>query len=293
MAKKPRSEQEPNLLPTTATNWKSAQDRVRWLLENRFQGNRSAFAEMIGFSHTIIGKVVAGQAPGRKLLAAIAEKMRVNSEWLLTGKGQPYGEAPDSAGRPGLPVCEALLPGPPLEHQELITGGWLHIPDQLHAASQYWLRLTSSQPIVRDPLRGFRAGDHLLLETDRERFPRQKKLFNDLCVVRAPTTTPSLKLGVVTHHDADVENGPDRLEVDTFDLAPDPAQMVTKRVYRHYPGGEVTYEEQPLQIQQTRHGRRAGPISEMSLAPALPVIRYADIIAVWTNILHRPGRVPR
>src|SRR5947209_10271760 len=86
--------------PTPAPDWSTPSARVKWLLDSRFRGNRSAFAEAVGVSHTLIGKVAAGQAPGRKLLTAIAQSLSVNPAWLLTGEGQPYLTAPDLGGRP-------------------------------------------------------------------------------------------------------------------------------------------------------------------------------------------------
>src|SRR5207237_5111368 len=121
-------------------------------------------------------------------------------------------------------------PGPPLEHQELVTGGWLDVSAQLSSSSQYWLQLTRGQPILREAARGFRDGDQLLMETDRSGFPRQGDFYFDLCVVRFPDGDPPLKLAAVSYHgEPEYESG--WLSADPFDLAPDPKSLVTEQVY--------------------------------------------------------------
>jgi hypothetical protein len=184
-------------------------------------------------------KVLAGHGLGDRFVRAVSEALHINTAWLRSGEGQPYAVVVGTSPSAELPVSQVLLPGAPLAHQDLLTGGWVNLSGQLFAPSQYWLLLMSSQPIVREPLHGFRAGDQLLMETDRTRFPREMALCNDLCVVRLPAMSPPLKLGAVTHHEATEENGPARLEVDTFDLALDCSDLIREEVYRHLPGGEV------------------------------------------------------
>src|SRR5262245_13871744 len=134
--KKPNPRPTSPAAATPAPDWSTPAARVAWLLETRFRGNRSAFAEAVDVSHTLIGKVAAGQAPGRKLLTAIVQSLPVNPAWLLTGEGQPYLAPPDLGGRRGLPLSRNLLPGPPLAHQELLSGDWVEVPSPLFAPSQ-------------------------------------------------------------------------------------------------------------------------------------------------------------
>src|SRR5207247_1243130 len=85
----------------------------------------------------------------------------------------------------GLPVTATLLPGPPLEHQGLLTRGWLDVRTQLFRPTQYWLVLLHTEPILRVPVRGFCVADHLLMETDRANFPRPENLFGHLCIIKS------------------------------------------------------------------------------------------------------------
>ena len=78
-------EQPPASKTEGTADWSTPASRVKWLVERLNKGNRSAFAESIGVTHPTISKVVAGKPPGRKLLMLIAQHLRVNSGWLLTG----------------------------------------------------------------------------------------------------------------------------------------------------------------------------------------------------------------
>lgn len=280
-----------NVGRAAAADWTTPAARVAWLVESRYGGNRSAFAHAIQLSHTAINKVVSGRPPGRRLLTAIVTRLRVSPAWLLTGVGQPFLEPAALGDRVGLPVVQTLLPGPPVEHQDLLSGGWIDVSQGLFAPSQYWLLLTSAQPIVRDPARGFKVGDQLLIETDRARFPKPGQLLGRLCVVRFPGGDPPLKLGAVSHHAADVDTGPERLEVDTFDLALDPSRLIREEVYRHYPHGEIRHAQRCHKIVESRGRKLAVPLGERDVEPALPRIDYTDIVAVWLHILRRPRPV--
>lgn len=253
--------------------WATVNGRVTWLLDTRFDGNRSAMAKAIGFSHTVIANVVKGKAPGHRLLDSIATRLGVDHEWLQSGDGQPFVPGVEvDAGR-GLPVTNVLLPGPPLAHQPLLTGGWVQLQAVASSPTTYWLELTATQAVVRRPAFGFRRGDRLLMETDPAKFPPESDLRDRLCVVRVGG---NLRLATVTHHAASMDDGPARLEAEVPEPGRSPAEGF-ERVYRHYPDGEVRCHERPL----------TGPEPRWT-EPTLPVIRYADIVSVWLQILQRP-----
>lgn len=268
-------------------DWSTPAARVAWILEQQFNGNRSAFAEAIGFSHTIISRVAAGQAPGRRLLSAIAERLRANPTWLLTGTGQPFSEPVDASGHAVLPETDVLLPGPPLEYQHLLTKRSLILSEDLFSATQYWLRLKSTEPLVEQATFGFCAGDQLLFETDPRNFPREKQLGGQLCIVRFPHEVPELRLAAVTYCAADSDTGPERLEVNTFSFQDVPPNRLVREIaYRHYPNGTIRQEERFLQLIPFRNAERAVPLDDCS-PPRRPEIQYANIVAVWLYILRR------
>jgi hypothetical protein len=250
------------------------------LVETRFDGNRSALARAIGFSHAMISRVVAGTKPGRRLLAAVANHLHVNPAWLAKGQGQPFPE--EAAGGPGIPVTNILLPGPPAAHQAMLTG-WLTVPEVVESSTAFWLVLKSSQPIVRRPSSGFRTGDQLLMETDPFKFPREADMRDDLCVVRGEGGA-DLRLAAVSYYAASMDSGPARLEADYYDAAPPEAadQSVVENVYRHHPDGVVEHF-------QRHHTHVPGWTLRPVLEPDLSQIRYTDVVAVWLKILRREG----
>jgi len=255
--------------------WATVSNRIGWLLETRFHGNRSAMAKRIGFSHTIIARVVGGANPGPRLRDAIATHLHVDPDWLRTGKGQPFAVSatdPSSA----MPVSGVLLPGPPQHHQDQIIH-WITVPEVVSSPSRYWLTLRAVQPIVRQPSSGFRTGDHLLMETDPAKFPSETDLFDHLCVLRSLTGGVELRLAMVRYYPASIDDGDARLEADVTEPAETEKQVV-EHVYRHYPDGEV------------RHQARRSPVAEnRSLVTMPPFVRYTDIVSVWLKVLRRPS----
>jgi hypothetical protein len=250
-----------------------------------------SFAAAVGCSHTAVNKVVAGREPGRRLLAAVAERLGVNPTWLMAGAGPPYLEPPSEGCAAGLPVARVPLPGAPWVHPELLEAGWPEDTEPLFAPSRYWLVLGHGAPILRERDRGFLQADRLLMETDGARFPEEQDMVDRLCVVRVggPASVP--RLGSVTYQEED-ERGPARLEVDTFDLGPDPQTLGREVVYWELPGGVIRKHERPLRIIEYRGHRRAVPLPEPMLEPALSTVRYGDVVAVWVSILRRTYGLP-
>lgn len=248
--------------------WGTAAARIKWLVEAKFDGNRSAMAKAIGYSHSIISRVVAGTKPGRRLREAVVQQLHVNPEWMERGVGQPFTEDR------GIPVADMPLTGPLAANQAMLTDR-VTVPEVVSSPTAYWLTLKSSQPIVKVPASGFRTGDHLLIETDPAKFPREADLRDRLCVVQAGAGG-ELRLAIVTYYPASMDDGPARLEAEF----PEPVQSdqdVVERVYRHDSDGVVRYHERRLGQPEARHSE-----------PTLPLIRYTDIVSVWLKILHRP-----
>jgi hypothetical protein len=257
--------------------WGTAAARIKWLVEARFGGNRSALAKAVGFSHTIVGRVVAGAKPGRHLLDAVVTRLGVDRDWLDSGEGQPF--PPERAdGDRGIPVAKSPLPGPPLSHQPLLEG-WIVVPEIVPSPTLYWLALKRGQPIVAKSSSGFRAGDLLLMETDPAKFPREADLFGDLCVVQAGGGGSVLRLATVEYRGwGGPDDEPAHIEADYHDAAK-ADQTVIEHVYRHYPNGDIRHSQN-----RRPPGRGEAPAAE----PSAPTIRYTDIVSVWRRILRRP-----
>jgi transcriptional regulator with XRE-family HTH domain len=66
-------------------------ERILYLVENQFKGNRKKFAEFIGFAPQVINNIVAGRKskPSFDLLKAIITSIDyIKAEWLISGKGE-------------------------------------------------------------------------------------------------------------------------------------------------------------------------------------------------------------
>ena len=111
MPKKPRRKAK----PVVATAESSAADRIAWLLNEVWSGNRSEMARAVHVTHSALAKIARGeQEPGRRLLQAVASDPRVNAAWLLSGVGDPLFDADQpSTGRDWpMQIALELLPGP-------------------------------------------------------------------------------------------------------------------------------------------------------------------------------------
>ena len=257
--------------------WATVNDRVQWLVKERFEGNRTAMARAIGFSHTVIANVVKGKPPGRRLLEAIAHRLGVDLAWLRAGEGRPPPKIGAAAGQ-GILVHNAVLPGPAHEYQTATPDVWMSVvPEVVPSPTRYWLSLRSSQPIVRQKSSGFLGGDYLLMESDPAKFPKASDLRSRLCGVPDATCGGELRLAHVTHYEASNDDGRARLLAE-FPEAEDSTRGVVERVYRHLPDGEIDYFE--------RRPDRPEPRWQSEIDP--PEIRYSQIVSVWLQILHRP-----
>lgn len=267
--------------------WSTPAARIAWLVQTRFGGNRSAFAVAVGVSHTIIGRVCGGQPPGRRLMTAIAGRLSVAPDWLLTGAGVPF-RSEEGLSTAGLPLTVRPLPGRPSEYAGWITdmAAW---PPSLAAFEPdcfYWLELSAGDSLTHSRKQGFLRGDRLLMICDPAKFPRMSHMLNRLCAVRVDGPT-EVQLASVSYVPATREDGPARLEAAFF--AP-PTSEGREEVYRHMPGGEVLHYTRRIPVTTFRGRPRVAPVDPVC-EPDLPTVRHADIVGVWTEILHRPRGV--
>jgi transcriptional regulator with XRE-family HTH domain len=271
--------------------WKSPGERVNWLIDKKFMGNRSTMARRLGFSPSTLSRVVTGEKPpGRRLLSAIVERLGVDSKWLLTGEGEPFVRASARAGlETAAPVANDLLPGPPQDCRELLTPESLDTFSLL-GPSQYWYRLKRDDPIVKNSGRGFRSGDLLLLEADRTRFPKADEMTNVICVVTLVVDGVSTrKLGVVTHYRGSSDEGPARLEANTFDLEVDTELLVKEYIIRAYQNRKAELITRDMRLKEFRGGQVLTPLNRASnMSTDDFEINSDNIVAYWTGILYRP-----
>lgn len=63
-------------------------ERIKELVDTYANGNNVHFAKMIGTSEANVRNYINGIQPKFEILAAIKEKLEINAEWLLTGRGE-------------------------------------------------------------------------------------------------------------------------------------------------------------------------------------------------------------
>ena len=267
-------------------DWATASGRVEWLVDTRFQGNRSAMARAVGFSHAIISEVVrGGRTPGPRLRGAIADRLGVDPVWLNTGAGQPFVPGPPVHVEDGLFVSPTPLPGLPPVISDPTRGGRAGPPVVAPSPTRYWLKLTSADPLVRVSGARFFPDDRLLLEADPAAFPPPAMLFERLCVVRTPASGGVPRLATLTFYPDDPGDGPARLEADFHDGAAADGGIV-EDVYRRYPGGEIRHVRRPVREVTVKGRTRVVPAGRSASAP--PVVAYETVAAVWLQVLYRP-----
>jgi len=280
--KKNKRDRQADLFPD---GWETA-ERVKRLLQNRWNGSRSALAKALHMSVTSVIKVVTGQQqPGRQLLTAIVKNSDVNATWLLTGRGSPYTSV-------GIPVVNQVVPGPSLEHAQLLTDQRLPDLGNLYRPTCYWLKMAKGDAMVREKGCKLQAGDLLLLETDKAFFPPVEELWDSLCAVQVPKANPPVyKLAEVSYYGPSPENAA-TLSADTFDHGP---RVITETVVREYPDGEMkAFKRRVREAPGTgsRKPREAVPVHHPGSHYHLQ-ITYADIVAVcilMVRPMHQPEK---
>lgn len=167
--------------PPTPSDPASA--RFDFAMHAVFAGSQSKMAAGLKCSQSFISRIVVGnKEPGAKLLSSLAEHPMINSKWALTGEGEPLRESPK-----GLPVAECLLPSPPKNHAELLTGKYDR-PDVEFAQDLYILIINASMRIVGDASERLRTGDHVVVDTNAKNWRvNLRQLHKRLCAVRHQT----------------------------------------------------------------------------------------------------------
>lgn len=93
-------------------NFLDINDRIQYIIDNQYSENKKKFADSIGYSPQVISNIVAGRRtkPSYEVLnAIISTNVYINSEWLLTGKGNMLKEVDESVSdetkeRKGFPL---------------------------------------------------------------------------------------------------------------------------------------------------------------------------------------------
>ena len=262
-------------------DWTTATSRVKWLLEHRYGGSRSAMAKATGVSLTGLIKVVTGQqTPGRRLMEKIVGSTDVSPAWLFAGEGQPLkGSA--------IPVAAGCLPGPPTEGGGLLTDERVPEIADLFSPSRYWLKLGAVEPVVKASGTAFHVGDLLLMDTDRTTFPPVEQLRGRWGVVRIPGRGgPHVRLAELTYFQESDDNGPAHLEAETFEHHP---LVMTRVTVDLYPNGRVEASGRAVRLEQPKGDDTKPSKKPWATSILQHQVAYEDVVAVCVLFVRRFG----
>lgn len=223
------------------SEWATPTDRVKWLLEHRHGSSRSGMAKATGVSLTGLIKVVTGQqTPGRRLLETIVQNSDISPAWLFAGEGQPFKAA-------AMPVTGACVSEPTPAATE--TTGASNVPDlaDLYSPTRYWLRLGRGEPAVKASGNGVRAGDLLLMETDRGKFPSPERLDGKWGVVRVRGRGESVLRLAEFEYVKESDEYDAFLQAETFDHHP---QKVRRIVIDEFLDGTLEASKRAVLLEQ-------------------------------------------
>ena len=254
-------------------------ERVTWLLDSVWNGNRSEMARSVGVTHSVLAKIAAGQQdPGRRLLSAVASHPKVNPAWLLTGVGAPLlavDDAGPSSGWP-VPIATQLLPGQVADYRTLLSADTFPLAGAFYRPSRYCYRLSRHSPLVKSSRPRFAEGDLLLLETDSAWWFDEEMVDDKFCVVRTKQS-PDPRVGYVQSYGGDHEEPP-YLDFRSYEREVDRSRRVRQATLKIvYSDGET--ESRELELERTAAGKRKLARSD-DLPRITEPIALSDIIAV-------------
>jgi len=172
--------------------------RLVYLLDKLWKGNRSAMAADCGCSQGAVSHVATGRRQaGQRLLSLIAVDPRVNGSWLLTGEGQPLltmTYADRRAAR--LLISDQLLPVLNDRVHALLSGESVDVAEGVASPSRYAFRIPAGHTVLTADDSALRVGDLLLIETATGDLVKQRELLDGrLIVVKSGESTyPDLEI---------------------------------------------------------------------------------------------------
>ena len=169
-------------------------ERLVYLLDKLWRGNRSAMAADCGCSQGAISHVATGRRQvGQRLLSLVAADSRVNGSWLLTGEGQPLLTmtfADRQACR--LLISEQLLPTLNDQVRALLSGESVDVAEGAASPTRYAFRIPAGHVVLTAEDAALRGGDLLVIETATETLVQQRELLDGrLVIVKSGGSTSS------------------------------------------------------------------------------------------------------
>ena len=102
---------------------------------------------------------------------------------------------------------------------------------------------------------------------------------------------PILKLAAVYYEEGS-EGEPEGLFANVFDRKPNAKNVVTITEYREYPDGKIERRVKQAELRGGAAGRLTPLDANSDFGVRPKEIKYANVVAVWTNILERTDSFP-
>ena len=149
-------------------------ERINRVVDEGFSGSQRALADAVRMSQALLSRVLSGERPpSRKLLGAIAGLPQINAEWLETGKGEPLQTRPQILTDLGalVPMAKRLLPGRPLQSEQLLRSKFLAVPREYYGEDVYAIvvnEVVNAGQLAFSALQthGLTLSDNLIIGTD-------------------------------------------------------------------------------------------------------------------------------
>lgn len=276
------------MTPYSISEWESMAGRVNWLLDDYFSGNRSHMGKALGMTHAAVSRAASGRTmPSTKMTTAIVQKLGVSSEWLLSGRGEPYKSGRNrDVQKGGIPIAKELLAGLPKDLSSKLSAANLGLV-QLLSPTQYWATLEGDSPLLNNPRRRFQPRDLLLIEADATRFPAKHEYSERLCVIHCGASGGRKPMWAdVCYHAASIEGGKERLEADVFKGQGDEKE-IEEIVLRLESNGGLKAHRRTITLTFDGKVSREKKWYEQA-NERTPQIKVTDIVGVWTGIMYRP-----
>ena len=151
-------------------------ERLLQFIDVVCHGSQGQAATRLGVGASTICRAASGAVPvSRRMLHAIASIPNINSDWLTAGEGSPICTTPKILTDIGsiVPVARKLLPGPLLEHEDLLSSEFIAVPRASYGASVYAIPVSVlvagmvtafATRLLQDRL--FKPDDTLLIDTE-------------------------------------------------------------------------------------------------------------------------------
>lgn len=139
-------------------------DRIQMLIQEFSNGVNSQFAKLIGVNESNIRSYLAGTQPKFDVLSAIAGKLAINCEWLLTGKGNMLKEQEQQNSSP-ICIDSVNIESAPTVKQ-LPIGEIPHTPEAIPFAEAARNGLNPIPLVTTRVAAGFGCADFAIEEAD-------------------------------------------------------------------------------------------------------------------------------